>query len=121
MDGLSYLLQEIYGLENKAADLPNKPFDEDIDDCGADCVVCMCDLRDTIILPCRHLCLCYACAESLRYQASNCPICRAPFIALLQIRAVQKMSHATHPALAGNVTRLFTIVEILKILIQNFY
>ena len=101
VDGLSYLLQEIYGLENKAADLPNKPFDEDIDDCGADCVVCMCDLRDTIILPCRHLCLCYACAESLRYQASNCPICRAPFIALLQIRAVQKMSHATHPALAG--------------------
>ena len=101
VDGLSYLLQEIYGLENKAADLPNKPFDEDLDDCGADCVVCMCDLRDTIILPCRHLCLCYACAESLRYQASNCPICRAPFIALLQIRAVQKMSHATHPALAG--------------------
>jgi len=103
VDGLSYLLQEIYGLENKTAELPNKmgQFEEDFDDCGADCVVCMCDLRDTIILPCRHLCLCYACAESLRYQASNCPICRAPFIALLQIRAVQKMSHNTHPALAG--------------------
>jgi hypothetical protein len=42
--------------------------DDDDDDCGADCVVCMCDLRDTIILPCRHLCLCFACAESLRYQ-----------------------------------------------------
>ena len=103
VDGLSYLLQEIYGLENKMADLPGKmnQFDDEYDDCGADCVVCMCDLRDTIILPCRHLCLCYACAESLRYQASNCPICRAPFIALLQIRAVQKMSHNTHPALAG--------------------
>lgn len=104
VDGLSYLLQEIYGLENKSSDCPpNKAgFDDDeFDDCGADCVVCMCDLRDTIILPCRHLCLCYACAESLRYQASNCPICRAPFIALLQIRAVQKMSHNTHPALAG--------------------
>merc|ERR1712223_832870 len=99
VDGLSYLLQEIYGLENKV-ETPNK-LDDDMDDCGADCVVCMCDLRDTIILPCRHLCLCYQCAESLRYQASNCPICRAPFIALLQIRAVQKMSHATHPALAG--------------------
>ena len=95
------LQQEIYGLENKNTDLPNAKFEDDFDDCGADCVVCMCDLRDTIILPCRHLCLCYACAESLRYQASNCPICRAPFIALLQIRAVQKMSHNTHPALAG--------------------
>lgn len=102
VDGLSYLLQEIYGLENKNSDSKAGSFDDDVDDCGADCVVCMCDLRDTIILPCRHLCLCYACAESLRYQANNCPICRAPFIALLQIRAVQRISHATHPALAGS-------------------
>ncbi len=49
-------------------------------------MVCMCDSRDTIILPCRHLCLCNACADSLRYQANNCPICRAPFRALLQVR-----------------------------------
>ena len=91
----------------------------------------MCEIRDTIILPCRHLCLCYTCAESLRFQvcritfkikkietqlihvtssfhtqvvilqANNCPICRAPFRALLQLRAVQKISHAAHPALAG--------------------
>lgn len=50
----------------------------------------MSDTRDTLILPCRHLCLCNSCADSLRYQANNCPICRAPFRALLQIRAVQK-------------------------------
>lgn len=50
----------------------------------------MCDVRDTLILPCRHLCLCNGCADSLRYQANNCPICRAPFRALLQIKALQK-------------------------------
>ena len=33
-----------------------------------------------------------------RYQANNCPICRAPFRALLQIRAVQKQGQVTHPA-----------------------
>jgi hypothetical protein len=43
-----------------------------------------------LILPCKHLCLCNSCADSLRYQANNCPICRSPFRALLQIRAVQK-------------------------------
>jgi hypothetical protein len=47
-------------------------------------------LADTLILPCKHLCLCNSCADSLRYQANNCPICRSPFRALLQIRAVQK-------------------------------
>lgn len=88
VDGLCYLLQEIYGIENK---LVSKPIgDEDTDDNGSECVICMCDTRDTLILPCRHLCLCNSCADSLRYQANNCPICRAPFRALLQIRAVQK-------------------------------
>jgi len=99
VDGLCYLLQEIYGIENRNAE---DVVDEDLDDTGAECVVCMSDMRDTLILPCRHLCLCNSCADSLRYQANNCPICRAPFRALLQIRALQKIGHsATHPALAG--------------------
>lgn len=64
--------------------------DEETEDNGSECVICMCDVRDTLILPCRHLCLCNSCADSLRYQANNCPICRAPFRALLQIRALHK-------------------------------
>lgn len=89
--GLCYLLQEIYGIENKNSDI-QKNIDDDNEDNGAECVICMCDLRDTLILPCRHLCLCNCCADSLRYQANNCPICRAPFRALLQIKALQKKS-----------------------------
>jgi len=92
VDGLSYLLQEIYGIENKNNDKQNA--DDDIEDNGSECVICMCDVRDTLILPCRHLCLCNSCASSLRYQANNCPICRAPFRALLQIRALQKSGNA---------------------------
>lgn len=61
-----------------------------MEDNGSDCVICMCDVRDTLILPCRHLCLCNSCADSLRCQTNYCPICRAPFRALLQIRALQK-------------------------------
>jgi len=121
VDGLVYLLQEIYGIENKNA---SRKFDDDDSDFenASECVICMSDSRDTLILPCRHLCLCHACADSLRYQvfnlyykislilawlimnpdcdacllncgikASNCPICRAPFRALLQIRAVYRI------------------------------
>lgn len=96
VDGLCYLLQEIYGIENK---LVSKAMgDEDTDDNGSECVICMCDTRDTLILPCRHLCLCNSCADSLRYQANNCPICRAPFRALLQIRAVQKSTAGSNVA-----------------------
>ncbi|GIY55371.1 e3 ubiquitin ligase Rnf157 [Caerostris extrusa] len=72
----------------------NELADEDVEDSGFDCVICMSDPRDTMILPCRHLCLCNSCSDSLRYQANNCPICRAPFRALLQIKAVRKINNA---------------------------
>lgn len=90
VDGLCYLLQEIYGIENKLNQNIGKEEENDFEETGLECVICMSEMRDTLILPCRHLCLCRDCAENLRYQASNCPICRSPFHALLQIRAYVK-------------------------------
>ncbi|XP_034049742.1 E3 ubiquitin ligase RNF157 isoform X3 [Thalassophryne amazonica] len=90
VDGVSYLLQEIYGIENKYNNQESKVSEDEISDNSAECVVCLSDVRDTLILPCRHLCLCNACADTLRYQANCCPICRLPFRALLQIRAMRK-------------------------------
>ena len=57
---------------------------------GIECVICMCETRDTLILPCRHLCLCKLCAMNLRVQSNNCPICRIPFIAILQLKLLRK-------------------------------
>ncbi|XP_036692691.1 E3 ubiquitin ligase RNF157 isoform X3 [Balaenoptera musculus] len=90
VDGVSYLLQEIYGIENKYNTQESKVAEDEVRDNSAECVVCLSDVRDTLILPCRHLCLCNTCADTLRYQANNCPICRLPFRALLQIRAMRK-------------------------------
>uniref|UniRef100_A0A8C3YR62 E3 ubiquitin-protein ligase n=1 Tax=Catagonus wagneri TaxID=51154 RepID=A0A8C3YR62_9CETA len=90
VDGVSYLLQEIYGIENKYNTQESKVAEDEVSDNSAECVVCLSDVRDTLILPCRHLCLCNSCADTLRYQANNCPICRLPFRALLQIRAMRK-------------------------------
>ncbi|GFY68995.1 e3 ubiquitin ligase Rnf157 [Trichonephila inaurata madagascariensis] len=101
IDGILYLLQEIYGIENKNVYQSKNLADEDVEDTGFECVICMSDHRDTLILPCRHLCLCNSCADSLRYQANNCPICRAPFRALLSIRAVRR-SNAALPQISHN-------------------
>lgn len=56
--------------------LPGQVVEDEVSDNSAECVVCLSDVRDTLILPCRHLCLCNTCADTLRYQANNCPICR---------------------------------------------
>ncbi|XP_062886966.1 E3 ubiquitin ligase RNF157 isoform X2 [Mobula hypostoma] len=97
VDGVIYLLQEIYGIENKSNSQELKVPDDELSDNSAECVVCLSDVRDTLILPCRHLCLCNACADTLRYQANNCPICRLPFRALLQIRAMRKKQDPLSP------------------------
>lgn len=43
---------------------------------GSDCVVCLSEKRDTTVLPCRHMCMCYDCAQQLRFAGNKCPICR---------------------------------------------
>lgn len=79
----------------------------DTNNTSFECVICMSDERDTMLLPCRHLCLCSACAQSLRYQANSCPICRCPFKAALNLRPIQQRSattrkHTSHKQ-SGNI------------------
>ena len=79
-------MQEIYGIERKNPHVNHSnfysgcnltgsvgnqplpaPLDDELED-GSECVICMVAERDTLILPCRHLCLCNLCADSLRFQ-----------------------------------------------------
>jgi hypothetical protein len=51
------------------------------------CVVCLCNPKDTTILPCRHMCLCADCAGQLRNATNKCPICRQQIGKLLTFNA----------------------------------
>jgi hypothetical protein len=52
---------------------------------GAECVICLTDRRTTIVMPCRHLCLCTTCAEDLRVMSNKCPVCRGAVTRFLAI------------------------------------
>lgn len=39
------------------------------------CVVCQENEKSTLLMPCRHLCLCAPCAA--RPEVTTCPLCRA--------------------------------------------
>uniref|UniRef100_A0A0E0JIZ9 RING-type E3 ubiquitin transferase n=1 Tax=Oryza punctata TaxID=4537 RepID=A0A0E0JIZ9_ORYPU len=84
VNGIRYVLQEIYGIGNAA----DKNAHED--DSRKECVVCLSEPRDTAILPCRHMCLCRDCAQVLRYQTNKCPICRQPVEGLREIEVDNK-------------------------------
>ena len=64
-------------------DSETKPIDEvEVDDDDT-CVVCLTENKDTVVLPCRHFCLCAGCAQLLRTQTNKCPICRQDITRLM--------------------------------------
>lgn len=77
-----YSMHEVYGADS------TEPGNTEV--LGHDCVICMSDGRDTAMLPCRHMCLCSFCADTMRsrvqYRSYRCPICRERVSSFLQIR-----------------------------------
>ncbi|KAG8348501.1 putative Zinc finger C3HC4 type (RING finger) Prokaryotic RING finger family 4 [Trypanosoma vivax] len=49
------------------------------------CVVCIAQPKDTVVMPCRHLCLCKTCAEELLRHMRKCPVCRGKVSTLLHM------------------------------------
>ncbi|CAI5709290.1 unnamed protein product [Hyaloperonospora brassicae] len=110
VDGLTYELQEIYGISASVDTAPpmeqndvaenHKTTTSHAASAGtglpqeAECIICLCEPRTTTILPCRHMCLCSMCAETISRSCSMCPICRTRVEALLQMRAEVKEANA---------------------------
>ncbi|KAL7754125.1 hypothetical protein RI367_000105 [Sorochytrium milnesiophthora] len=84
----SYVLQDIYGFaeDRGAGQAASNDADSGNNANSRECIVCMSDAKDTIVLPCRHLCLCRECADQLRKNSQKCPICRQDFHSLLHIK-----------------------------------
>ncbi|KAA6426504.1 MAG: hypothetical protein FRX49_03614 [Trebouxia sp. A1-2] len=93
VEGISYELQEIYGMEHASDGRVKTQHEHEEDMEERLCVICLNKDRDTTVLPCRHMCMCHECAQELRKQTSKCPICRNHVESLLHIKMQQKPSN----------------------------
>mmetsp|Transcript_19008 Transcript_19008/g.21308 ORF Transcript_19008/g.21308 Transcript_19008/m.21308 type:complete len:285 (+) Transcript_19008:2-856(+) len=66
-----FRMEDIYGHE-KQEENSNDVYD----DSQKECVICYSNIKDTIVYPCKHICLCAQCTQVVRMQNSRCPICR---------------------------------------------
>ena len=71
-------MNDIYGIDNNAANIS--------DETQRECVVCFTVTKDTVVLPCRHMCLCIQCSQIVRMQTNKCPICRTQVSSFMQIK-----------------------------------
>ncbi|XP_047336763.1 probable E3 ubiquitin-protein ligase LOG2 [Impatiens glandulifera] len=83
VNGMRYELHEIYGIGGNSVE---GDIDDDGNDPGKECVICLSEPRDTTVLPCRHMCMCSGCAKVLSFQTNRCPICRQPVERFLEIK-----------------------------------
>eukprot|EP00756_Hemistasia_phaeocysticola_P048873 Hpha_TRINITY_DN23286_c0_g1::TRINITY_DN23286_c0_g1_i1::g.30289::m.30289 len=60
---------------------PRRRTEDKEKDSSMECCVCLGAPKDTLLLPCRHLCLCSGCAE----QCSFCPLCRTNVTQRMQV------------------------------------
>ena len=68
--GVILVLQEIFGLEEAKKE-------DDGEDDSKKCTICLTEEKNTIVVPCGHLCVCKGCATEFAKQKSpDCPICR---------------------------------------------
>jgi len=67
----TFIIHDIFGMEQSNSD--------------DTCVICLSLQRDTLIIPCRHFCVCHQCAQELRRQTNKCPICRGCARAMVKI------------------------------------
>ena len=55
------------------------------------CIICMENMKDTLVLPCRHFVICKNCAQISRMQYQSCALCRTSiyllFIYYIEITA----------------------------------
>lgn len=59
--------------------------EDHVDEERPECVICLSSPRTTLFMPCRHLCVCAACGDSLLGENAKCPICRQAFSSLITV------------------------------------
>ena len=59
---------------------------DDSGDPDAECLICLCEKKDTLIMPCGHFCVCHDCGKSLVAAKHTCPICRGNIQSLIPMK-----------------------------------
>jgi len=76
INGLPYEIKTIYGMADEHEAVEGEEELDVKDDGDKECMVCMDADKDTVIMPCGHLCVCGDCGKGLVKAKQTCVVCR---------------------------------------------
>lgn len=76
-----YKMQEIFGIDESVHN------NQDEDDESLDCIICLTEKKNTVVMPCGHLCVCKDCAVTLAKSktGTDCPVCRKKVLSFVPL------------------------------------
>ncbi len=77
---------------------------------AADCIACLSEPKDIILLPCRHVNVCHTCFENLKI----CPICRSPILNHMRFMSPAQMAYdriTTHRFAAADLSPAHPLIR----------
>ena len=85
INGLPFEIKSIYGLDHDDSTQEGKTVATD-DGQSEECLVCLSEKKNTLIMPCGHFCICEDCGQGLIKAKHTCPICRNFIQSLIPIK-----------------------------------
>lgn len=86
INGFPFEIKTIYGLEQDQDATEGTEVIEGEDDEDDLCKICMFEQKDTLVMPCGHLCMCNDCGKMCLEKNPLCPMCRGAIASLLPIK-----------------------------------
>ena len=81
-----------------------------------ECPICMSNVKDIILQPCGHCCMCKMCYDKMQYRDQKCPICRKPITSTVTVFSYAMKGQPIHQSVQFESYNILSLLSNLKLL-----
>lgn len=86
VNGVPFEIKTIFGLEEHVEHGSEHVEGGEDEDEDKECLICLSEPKDTLLMPCSHMCVCEDCGKQLVKGKHTCPVCRGNISALIPMK-----------------------------------
>lgn len=86
VNGIPFEIKTIHGMVKEHDVVEGHQEFADQNEAEKECLVCLTEEKNTVIMPCGHMCVCLDCGNGLVKAKHTCPICRGNIQSLIPMK-----------------------------------